>query len=124
MQVELTSKHYRRFSLFKGRMEIACLVRTRIPATLKSTKLAEKYSELFRERYIEPEDEEILGCFVTNIGADMEKEIPAAVREKHQRKRREVPKKKQTVIRAMLGVTVQVSSSKKRHNGVEVIEID
>ena len=55
-------------------MEIACLVRTRIPATLKNTKLAEKYAELFRERYIEPENEEILGCFATNIGADMEKE--------------------------------------------------
>ena len=105
-------------------MEIACLVRTRIPATLKNTKLAEKYSELFRERYIEPENEEFISCFVTNIGTDMEKEIPAAVREKHQRKRREVPKKTQTVIRAMLGVTVQVSSSKKQHNGVEVIEID
>ena len=124
MQVELTSKHYRRFSLPKGGMEIACLVRTRIPATLKNTKLAEKYLELFRERYIEPENEEIIGCFVTNIGTDMEKEIPAAVREKHQRKRREVPRKKQTVIRAILGVTVQVSSSKKQHNGVEVIEID
>ena len=54
----------------------------------------------------------------------MEKEIPAAVREKDQRKRREVPKKKQTDIRAMLGVTAQVSSSKKQQNGVEVIEID
>ena len=67
MQVELTSKHYRRFSLPKGGMEIACLVRTRIPATLKNTKLAEKYLELVRERYTEPNNEKILGCFVANI---------------------------------------------------------
>ena len=41
----------------------------------------------------------------------MEKEIPTAIREKDQRKRREVPKKTDT--RAMLGVTAQVSCSKK-----------
>ena len=71
-----------------------------------------------------PKNEEILCCFVTNIGTDMEKEIPAAVREKYQRKRGEVPKKKLTDIREMLGVTAQVSSNRKQQNGVEVIEID
>ena len=105
-------------------MEIACLVRVRIPATLKNTKLAEKYLELVRESYTKPKNEEILCFFVTNIGTDMEREIPAAVRKKDQRKRREVHKKKQTDIRAILGVTAQVSSSKKQQNGVEVIEID
>ena len=54
----------------------------------------------------------------------MEKEIPAAVPEKDQRKRREVPKKKQIDIGALLWVTTQWSSSKKQQNGVEVIEID
>ena len=54
----------------------------------------------------------------------MEKEIPTALREQDQRKRWEVPKKKQTDKRAMLGVTAQVSSSKKQQNWVEVIEID
>ena len=63
-------------------MEIAFLVRVRIPAKLKNTKLAEKYLELVRERNTEPKNEEILGCFVTNTGTDMEKEIPAAVRGK------------------------------------------
>ena len=43
MQVELTLKHYRRFPLVKGGMEIACSIRVRIPATLKNTKLAEMY---------------------------------------------------------------------------------
>ena len=105
-------------------MEIAYLVKVRIPATLKNTQLAEKYLELVRERYTDPKNEEIVGCFVTNNETDMEKEIPAAVREKDQRKRREGPKKKQIDIRAMLGVTTQGSSSKKQQNGVEVIEID
>ena len=68
---------------WNNRMENACLVRVRIPVTLKNTKLAEKYLELVRERNTEPKNEEILGCFVTNIGTDMEKEIPAAVRGKY-----------------------------------------
>ena len=124
MQVELTSKHYRRSPLVKGGIEIPCLIRVRIPVTFKNTKLAEKYLELVRERYNEPRNKEILGYFVTNIGTDMEKEFPAAVREKDQRKRREVPKKKQADITAMLGVPAQVSSSKKQQNGVQVNEID
>ena len=60
MQEELTSKHYRRSPLVKGGMEIAYLVRARIPATLKNTKLTEKYLELFRERYTVPKNEEFL----------------------------------------------------------------
>ena len=45
------------------------------------------------------------------------------VLKKDQRKIGEVPKKKQTDIKAMLGVTAQVSSSKKQQYGVEIIEI-
>ena len=50
MQVELTSKHYRRSPLVKGGIEIPCLIRVRIPVTFKNTKLAEKYLEFVRER--------------------------------------------------------------------------
>ena len=50
--------------------------------TLKNTKLAGKYLELIRERYIKLKNEAVLGCFVRNIVTDMEKDIPAAVREK------------------------------------------
>ena len=96
MQAELTSKDYRRSLLVKSGMEIACLVRARIPMTLKNTKLAEKYLEHARDRYTKPKNEESLGCFVTNTGTDMGKEIQAAVQEKDQRKRREVSKSKQT----------------------------
>ena len=49
-------------------MEIACLVTVKKPATLQSTKLAEKYFKLVKEKYVEPKNEEILGHFVRNIG--------------------------------------------------------
>ena len=96
MQAELTSKDYRRSLLVKSGMEIACSVRARIPMTLKNTNLTEKYLELARDRYTKPKNEESLGCFVTNTVTDMGKKIQAAVREKDQRKRREVSKSKQT----------------------------
>ena len=67
MQVELTSKHYRRSPLVQGGMEIPCLVTVKTPATLKNTQLAEKYFELVKERYTEPKNEEILGSFVNEI---------------------------------------------------------
>ena len=67
MQVELTSKHYRRSPLVQGGMEIPCLVTVKTPATLKNTELADKYLELVKERYTEPKNEEILGSFVNEI---------------------------------------------------------
>lgn len=54
MQVELTSEHYHRSALVQSRMKIACLVTAKMPATLKNTKLAEKYLGLVKEKHIEP----------------------------------------------------------------------
>ena len=34
---------------------------------MKNTQLAERYIELVRERYTEPKNEEILGCYVIEI---------------------------------------------------------
>ena len=74
--VQLTSRHYRRSPLVQGGMEIACLVTVRIPATKKNTEIAELYIELVSERYTNPKEEEILGCFVTDIE---EESVPFAI---------------------------------------------
>ena len=53
MRVELKGgklKHYRRSPLVKGGMEIACLVRARIPATLKKYQARRKMLTLVTER--------------------------------------------------------------------------
>ena len=53
MDVELTSKHYRRSELVQDGMEIACLVVTRIFATRRNTEITEKYLTLVKELYAE-----------------------------------------------------------------------
>jgi len=70
VSLKLTSRHYRRSPLVQGGMEIACLVTARIPATKKNTEIAELYIELVKERYTEPKEEDILGCYVTDIEGD------------------------------------------------------
>ena len=70
VSLKLTSRHYRRSPLVQGGMEIACLVTARIPATMKNTEIAELYIKLVKERYTEPKEEEILGCYVTDIEDD------------------------------------------------------
>ena len=68
MNLELTSKHYRRSPLVQGGMEIACQCFVRMPATLRNVKITEKYLQLVKVLYTDPKEEEILGCFVTEIG--------------------------------------------------------
>ena len=106
-------------------MEIACLVRARIPATLKNTKLAEKCLQLVREREVHRAKEWGNSWLFCNEHWNWHgKGNPCYCTGKDQRKIREVPKKKQTAIRAMLGDTAKVLSSKKQQNEVEGIEID
>ena len=45
-------------------MEIPCTVNFKMPSTLKSAQLAERYLKLVQERYTEPPNEKILGSFV------------------------------------------------------------
>ena len=73
-----------------------------MPTTLINIKLAEKYLELVKEKYTEPKNEEILGCFVTNIAAGV---IQKAVG-KESRKSKVLPKKqpKQIDIRKMFSL--------------------
>ena len=54
----------------------------------------------------------------------MEKEIPVAVREKDQRKRKEVPKKETDWHKSNAWSYCSSIIQQKQHNGVEVIEID
>ena len=100
--------------------------------TLKNTKLAGKYLELIRERFIKLKNEAVLGCFLRNIVTDMEYGYGYGIwislllygKKIKEKDEKFLKKTKQTDIRAMLGVTAQVSSSTKQQNGVEVIETD
>ena len=97
----------------------------KIRATFINTKIAEKYIELVNEKYTEPKEEAILGCYVTEIEAS-ESVFPgqrSSSGEPPRKKKRNEPKQKQINIRDMLGVTETVKSSKFGDN-VCIIEID
>ena len=64
ISVQLTSKHYRRSPLVQGGMEIACKVTASIPGTCVNLLLMERYKQLIQKTYIEPQKEEILGCYL------------------------------------------------------------
>ena len=65
MYVKLFAGHYRRSPLVQGGLEIPCTVNFRLPSTLKSAQLAERYLKVVEERYTERTNEKILGSFVT-----------------------------------------------------------
>ena len=60
----LSSTNYRRSPLVQGGLEIACEITVKMPATIKSHMILDRYKELINDYYIEPKDEEILGSFL------------------------------------------------------------
>ena len=65
----LTSTHYRRSPLVQGGMEIPCKISASIPGTCQNLLLLERYKQLIKESYTEPENEEILGSFINVEGS-------------------------------------------------------
>ena len=136
VSVQLTSRHYRRSPLVQGGMEIACLVTVKIPATKKNTEIAELYIELVRERYTNPKEEDILGCFITEIeeegviftveqGENRGKNPSARLSNKSRQPPRK--KQKQLDIRTIFARAANQNgrgSNGNKENGTGVIEID
>lgn len=121
-------------------MEIACLVTVRIPATKKNTEIAELYIELVEERYADPKEEEILGCYVTDIeeegvifaidqGENRERNPPRKTSSESRQPARKKQKQKQLDIRTLFaGATNQrnprETSSSNKETETDIIEID
>ena len=53
----LSSTNYRRSPLVQGGLEIACEITVKMPATIKSHMILDRYKELINDYYIEPKDE-------------------------------------------------------------------
>ena len=115
MHVELTSRHYRRSPLVQGGMEIVCSVIMKMPATLRNTKITEKYLEMVKEKYAEPNEEEILGCYVNGIPN------PIATMASNQKQTKE---KYQPQIKKSTQHDIRDMFAKKKAKNADVIEID
>ena len=60
----LTTTDYRRSPLVQGGLETACKVTVKMPGTIRNHMLMDRYLELVRSLYAEPNNEVILGSFM------------------------------------------------------------
>ena len=65
VSAKLSSTNYRRSPLVQGRLEIPCIVTVSMPGTIINQLLMEKYKQLVETLYAEPNEEKILGSFLT-----------------------------------------------------------
>ena len=108
--VTLTSDHYRRSALVQRGMEIACKVKALIPGTCINFLLKIRYKKLTEDTYTEPQNKEILGCYLNQPEGEEHSEP-------RQRTKKKVLKRKEVAtedIRNFLAPAFTVSSNKKQ----------
>ena len=101
VKAEISAKHYRRYPLIQGGLEIPCKLFVKIPAaTVKNNKLIDRFKNNIHEVYEEPSDEIIMGSLLfddpTETEIDMEIESPAAP---ENAKKRKTDSKKNTEVK-------------------------
>ena len=57
--------YYRLSPLFQGGLDIPCMVTVSMPGTIRNHLLLDRYRELVTDLYFEPEDEVIIGNFLS-----------------------------------------------------------
>ena len=137
IEAKLTSTHNRRSPITQGGLEIPCKVIVRMPATVTSQKLLDKYKELVKDLYSEPQISELMGSFLYNDIVQPSKEnrtkkkkkaaqhytksvkSSSMFTEEHERNRQThmmsvpVPFKKSFVIDKILFITSLISRNKR-----------
>ena len=120
MSVTLTSDHYQRSPLVQGGMEIPCKVKASISGTCINLLLIERYKKMIEHTYTEPQNKEILGCY---LNQQKGKEHP----EPRQRIKKKALKRKELVTKDIwnfFAPVSNVSSSKRNNTNKAIIEID
>ena len=67
VQATVTGKHYRRSPLISGGLEAPCLVRATMPSSLMNKLVIAWFEYLLGQFYLEPNNEEIMGTFLSVI---------------------------------------------------------
>lgn len=62
----IRSTAVRRSPLFQGGLEVMCTVKVSLPKTVKAQELLDKYKEMVLSLYTEPDDDVIVGTFLTD----------------------------------------------------------
>ena len=61
----ITCSYYRHSPLFQGGLEIPCMATVSMPGTIQNHLLLDRYREPVTDLYCEPEDEVIIGTFLS-----------------------------------------------------------
>ena len=101
-------------------MEIACKVKALIPGTCINFLLKIRYEKLIEDTYAEPQNEEILGCYLNQPEAEDHQEPRPRTKIKLL-KRKEVATKD---IRNFFAPASTVSSNKRNNTNKAIIETD
>ena len=123
-EARLTSTHYCRSPLVRGRIEIPYEITIRMPPNSCTKELLEKYDTLLNDLYVEPVLEEILGCFL-NIQENMENDAE----EPHNKMSRKKKKPKENIevplrdIRSMLKPVPRKDTNENKNTN-QIIIID
>ena len=84
IEAQLTSTQYRRSRITQGGLEIPCKVIVRTSATVLNRKFLDRYKELVRDLYSEPQTSELMGSFLYDDIVEPSKEyLPKRKRERH-----------------------------------------
>ena len=121
----LSSTNYRRSPLVQGGLGIACEITVKMPATIKSHVILDRYKELINDYYSEPRDEEILGSFLA-IDSHGPPGRPKEATSERKKKKRSNPERNLPDIRAMFRSQIRRQEGnhgrQKNDNKVVVIE--
>jgi len=128
VSAKLSSTNYRRSPLVQGGIEIPCIVTVSMPGTIINQLLMERYKQLVETLYAEPNEEEILGSFLTPDDSIDIRTGPTSVKKK--KKEKEISKARdlnQPDIRKFFKPSPAVPAAdktKKKGKNSDVITID
>ena len=94
VEATLTSKH-RNSPLTQGGLEIPWIVKVAIPGTLLNKKLLERYEEMVKDLYVEPQEIAIMGSFFENVVMEYEPGRSETRQPKSRNKKKECTQEKE-----------------------------
>ena len=88
VSLKIRGRHYRRSPLVQGGLEVPCDVTITMIGSVVNHLLLRKYETLLNEFYLEPQEEEIIGTFLTlNTNIEIEEPRPRAAKKKERKKK-------------------------------------
>ena len=117
VSLKIRGRHYRRSPLVQDGLEVPCDVTITMIGSVVNHLLLRKYETLLNEFYLEPQEEEIIGTFLTlNTNIEIEEPRPRAAKKKERKKKTDSNSVVSRDIREMIR-----NPEKKKENKVTIV---